>query len=205
MELNLSCFDELEQQIDAWKRGRTSNLGFNTLPKPTEKWMEEIEVRMEILRQKSVLYSLCFASSALQFVRIDLDVFVPELVKGNNYLTVLLLNDIGLYDYPIASIFEALRDNPNSSLEKIDLSGNYVKDFGLKAIAKTLKTNTSLQKLVCMNCKIGDEGAIAFSDALKINSTLYSIDVRGNKISTEGIKALADAMEINTTIIIMMY
>ena len=126
--------------------------------------------------------------------------FVKKLIRGNNSLTVLLLNDNKMGDHTIAPIFEALRDNPYSSLKKIDLSRNRLKDYGAEAIAETLRKNTNLSELVLVGCEIGDRGAMALGDMLKINTTLFSIDMRKNPISTTAIEAFADIMENNITI-----
>ena len=133
------------------------------------------------------------------------EAFVSELVRGNNFLKVLLLNNLGFYSYPITSIFEALRDDLNSTLEKIDLSGNFVETDGMVAVAETLKTNTSLNTLVLVNCGIMVEGIVALSVVLPNNTSLNSLDMRENLISDIGREALAKGIEGNNFIISLKY
>ena len=87
----------------------------------------------------------------------------------------------------------------NSVLVSLDISSNYIRGEGMRALASILASNTTaLRSLdVSRNQQITDLAAQCISPALAANSKLEVLDLSGNRISWVGASALADAASAN--------
>ncbi|XP_052273709.1 leucine-rich repeat-containing protein 74B-like [Dreissena polymorpha] len=70
----------------------------------------------------------------------------------------------------------------NTSIEKMDLEGNYMLGIGAKYLANVLKDNVYVTELTLSENKIGNMGAKAVCDLLMENKTITYLDLRGNNI-----------------------
>ncbi|XP_068687308.1 NLR family CARD domain-containing protein 3-like isoform X2 [Montipora foliosa] len=88
----------------------------------------------------------------------------------------------------------------NSTVTKLDLSGNGIGYSGVAAVAKAVETNSTLTQLYLPDNGMGDSGAAALAKAVEINSTLTELDLSANGIGDSGAAALAKAVGINSTL-----
>ena len=61
-------------------------------------------------------------------------------------------------------------------------------------------TNTTLQKLIMSQNKVRDAGAVEFARMLKVNKTLKVLNLRANQIGREGYEELGHALTLNSTL-----
>ena len=88
----------------------------------------------------------------------------------------------------------------NTSLEVLNLDGNYIGSEGGITIGQGLEKNTSLKKLILYQNYIGDEGAIAIGNALEKNISLQELNLGCNSIGDEGAIAIGNSLEKNTSL-----
>ncbi|CAM4659040.1 unnamed protein product [Leuciscus chuanchicus] len=89
----------------------------------------------------------------------------------------------------------ALKSNP-SHLRELDLSGNEIRNTGVKHLCDVLKdSHCKLERLRLRGCKMTDEGCSAVTSALKSNpSHLRELDLSENKLGDSGVKNLSDLL-----------
>ncbi|XP_073716424.1 protein NLRC3-like [Misgurnus anguillicaudatus] len=85
----------------------------------------------------------------------------------------------------------------SSCLRDLDLSGNKLRDSGVKRLFDVLKNpNCKLEKLKLSGCNIKDEGCAALASALKSNSHLRDLELSNNsKLRDSGVKRLSDGLK----------
>ena len=128
-------------------------------------------------------------------------VFVSTFTKAlkvNTSLTRVDLSGNNIGDPGAISLARTLQRN--TTLHNVCLSRIQMKDAGASALAKALTVNTSLTRLDLSSNNIGDPGAISLARALQRNSTLESVNL--SKIQMEGVgaRALAKALTVNTSL-----
>uniref|UniRef100_A0AAR2LVP0 NACHT domain-containing protein n=1 Tax=Pygocentrus nattereri TaxID=42514 RepID=A0AAR2LVP0_PYGNA len=109
----------------------------------------------------------------------------------------LLLNKNSITMKGCAALSSALCSNPSHLIE-LDLSDNLLGTSGVKKICEMLKNPQSvLQKLQLSFCSITEEGYAALGSALKSNrsSHLIELDIRGNNPGDTGVKKLVDLQD----------
>ncbi|XP_048041276.1 protein NLRC5-like isoform X3 [Megalobrama amblycephala] len=84
-----------------------------------------------------------------------------------------------------------------SHLRELSLSGNELKNTGVKHLSDVLKdSHCKLERLRLRSCDITDEGCSALTSALKSNpSHLRELELSGNKIKHKGVKHLCDLLK----------
>ncbi|XP_077071165.1 uncharacterized protein LOC143723099 isoform X3 [Siphateles boraxobius] len=110
-------------------------------------------------------------------------------------LEKLGLRSCCISDRGCAVLRSALRSNP--SLRELDLSGNNIKELGVKMLSYLLADpQCKLEKLGLRSCDISDGGCADLSSALRSNlSHLRELDLSENDITESGIKQLSALME----------
>ncbi|XDV23319.1 hypothetical protein PO909_027942, partial [Leuciscus waleckii] len=111
------------------------------------------------------------------------------------------LNTFNLWNCSITEkqcliLTSALKSNP-SHLRGLDLSGNKIKNTGVKHICDTLKDSLcTLERLSLFECSITEKQCISLASALKSNpSHLRELDLSGNQIRNTGVKHLCDVLK----------
>ena len=87
----------------------------------------------------------------------------------------------------------------NESLLNLDLSNNYIRDPGAKALATLLKHNRTLLSLNLEWNDISQTGIQALCEALTKNSSLTSLNLKYNK-ARGAVEALAQLLQTNSTL-----
>ena len=77
-----------------------------------------------------------------------------------------------------------------------------IRNDGLVALAKAIKTNSTLRELNLPDSGTGYDGVAALAQAIKTNSTLTKLDLSDNYglIRNDGLVALAKAIKTNSTL-----
>ena len=88
-----------------------------------------------------------------------------------------------------------------SALQKIDISHNFISDYGAAAIGECLKLNKVLKELNLSDNKINNYGVAKIADAIKINTTLLKLNISHNIISTDGVVAINEYLKFNKTLL----
>ncbi len=73
------------------------------------------------------------------------------------------------------------------TLKALVLSGSYLTENNVVALARMLKLNTSIESLNLSNCTITSDGGEAIAEALYDNRTLTKLDLRNNYITDDNI------------------
>merc|ERR1712238_390321 len=73
----------------------------------------------------------------------------------------------------------------NKTLNKLNISYNYIGEEGGKALAEMLMTNNTLNTLNIRNSNIGTEGGKALVKMLETNTTLKTLYLSGNDIRND--------------------
>ena len=95
-------------------------------------------------------------------------------------------------DAGAAAIAEAL--NTNTTLERLELSGNAVDAAGAAALAEALASSTSLKALNLSDNYVGAAGALSLASALRQNQSLVELRARANELGDEGVGAICEAL-----------
>uniref|UniRef100_A0A3Q2G3Z5 NACHT domain-containing protein n=1 Tax=Cyprinodon variegatus TaxID=28743 RepID=A0A3Q2G3Z5_CYPVA len=95
-----------------------------------------------------------------------------------------------------ASLFLALKSNP-SHLTELDMSGNDLKEAGIKELCNFLQTPLcKLQILLLMQCSLTESSGGYLGSALKSNSSqLTELDLSINFLKDDGVKRLCAFLE----------
>ena len=147
---------------------------------------------------------------------------IAEALKNNKTLQKLDISGNKIFDDVIITFSECLKNNitlmelsmsktnitikgtcalqVNSTLKKLDISGNEICDNGAIALSKYLECSTSLRELDVSGNNITYKGANAIAEALKGNKTLQKLDISGNRISDDVIITFSESLKYNTTL-----
>uniref|UniRef100_A0A671KID7 Uncharacterized protein n=1 Tax=Sinocyclocheilus anshuiensis TaxID=1608454 RepID=A0A671KID7_9TELE len=119
-------------------------------------------------------------------------------------LETLWFNHCGVTDEGCAALASALRSNP-SHLRDLDLTGNKLRDSGVKLLSDQLKdSHCKLEKLLksvivlyrLSNCGVTDEGCAALASALRSNpSHLRELNMSWNKLGDTAVNLLSDLLK----------
>ncbi|CAH1791138.1 unnamed protein product [Owenia fusiformis] len=101
----------------------------------------------------------------------------------------------GLGPLGTRAIARVLRDNV--SLEKLDLSGNWMEGDGGKAMARALEDNDYILDLTLADNRLGSRGAQHFSRILSNNAAVRKINLSGNNFDEDDGPCFAEAIEEN--------
>ncbi|ROL45186.1 NLR family CARD domain-containing protein 3 [Anabarilius grahami] len=118
---------------------------------------------------------------------------------GNPHCTleILRLRDCGITDEGCVALASALRSNP-SHLKELDLSGNKLRNIGVKRLSVLKSHPLSLRELDLGWNKLGDSGVQPLFAALENpNCKLKVLRLRDCKIAEEGCDALASTLKSN--------
>ena len=93
----------------------------------------------------------------------------------------------------------------NTTVKKLDLSYNFITDYGTMAISECLKINNTIQELnLSRNC-ITSKGARQLAKVICINKTLRKLDLLHNSICSDGMMYISDSLKHNTTLLELNY
>mmetsp|Transcript_9746 Transcript_9746/g.22926 ORF Transcript_9746/g.22926 Transcript_9746/m.22926 type:complete len:1441 (-) Transcript_9746:184-4506(-) len=148
--------------------------------------------------------------------------------KKSKHLTELDLSKNQIGSRGATSTLHAFRDNPNckikmlnfahneiwdpddgsffasnSSLQLLNLEGNFIHDEGVEAIAKGMirnVDNTNLKHLFLGWNGIGDEGAIQLARMFASNTSLETLGLGENDITSVGARAMLACLASNATL-----
>ena len=131
----------------------------------------------------------------------DLGILLPGLVKKDGESGVgnlsLVSNQItGIGGKQLGELF----DNPGCTLEKLNLSNNFLKSEGAVAFGKGLANNKKLREINLHMNRIGDEGTMAIASSLLTNASLTSLNLEHNGVGTEGSFVMASILRKNTVL-----
>ena len=86
----------------------------------------------------------------------------------------------------------------NLTLVELDLSDNYISDFGVKTLMDVLRTNKSILQKLHLGCnQITDQGAEYLSDMLKTNHSLTHLMLNRNSIGNPGVHSLCNVLALH--------
>ena len=88
-----------------------------------------------------------------------------------------------------------------SSLEKLDIGVNNLRDEGISHVAEALKQNKQLKELWIGECGMTDKGAASLASALTVNNSLKMLHMGGGagKLLTEkGLSTIAHSLTNNS-------
>ncbi|XP_045175359.2 leucine-rich repeat-containing protein 74B-like isoform X2 [Mercenaria mercenaria] len=86
----------------------------------------------------------------------------------------------------------------NTTIEKMDLEGNYILGIGTNYLSKVLKDNVYVTELILSENKMGNMGAKAICDLLLENKTITYLDLKGNNIEDGAAEDFYDMLSKNT-------
>ena len=121
-----------------------------------------------------------------------------EMLSCNKSLTELYLR---LCSIPEAGLREIARGLlQNTSLKKLDISGNKPGMEGSVALAGMLSCNKSLTELNLRSCDIPEGGLREIARGLLQNTSLKKLDISENNLGMEGSVALAEMLSCNKSL-----
>ena len=90
----------------------------------------------------------------------------------------------------------------NSTLNVLNLDGNFMHDEGAEQISKSIAANRNckLEKLYLGWNGISDDGATALAKMMEVNATLQVLGLAENDISNTGARAILAALAVNTSV-----
>ena len=124
--------------------------------------------------------------------------FFCDCLKINSTLFKLNLSGNKIGNKGVKTFSEII--GINTTLQELNISSNKIKDEGAKRLAEAIQVNTTLQELNISSNKITDEGAKRLAEAIQVNKTLQELNISSNKITDEGAKRLAKAIQVNKTL-----
>ena len=124
-------------------------------------------------------------------------------IEKNKHLIHHLTIEVAAYDKLLS---EYSKDRvvrsvmTDSTVTTLVLRYNLIRDDGVEALAKALKSHLTLVSLDLRDNEIGLKGARVLSEAIITNSTLTTLDLGYNSVTSEGAKELAKALKANSTL-----
>ncbi|XP_051726853.1 uncharacterized protein LOC127500029 isoform X44 [Ctenopharyngodon idella] len=121
---------------------------------------------------------------------------IAALLKDKHCtVNTLMLNNNSITAEGCVALTSAFNSNP-SNLKELDLSGNKLRNLGIKKICHLLENiQCRLEKLKLSDCSISKEGYKALASALRSNpSHLIELDLTGNDPGQSGVKELHDLL-----------
>ncbi|XP_062872067.1 NLR family CARD domain-containing protein 3-like [Trichomycterus rosablanca] len=112
-------------------------------------------------------------------------------------LEILRLCSCSVTDEGCAAVVSAVRSNPSSHLNKLDLNGNKPGESGEKLLSDLLKDpDCNLEKVVLCSCSVTDEGCAAVVSAVRSNpSHIRELNLNWNQPGDSGVKKLQDLLK----------
>ena len=120
---------------------------------------------------------------------------ISEAVRETAKLKILILHDCSITSRGAEDLARGLAQN--SSLEKLDISWNYlVGDDGISHVAEALKHNKQLKELWISWCGMTDKGAASLACALTVNNSLKMLHMGGVKgaLTEDGLSTIAHSL-----------
>jgi Ran GTPase-activating protein (RanGAP) involved in mRNA processing and transport len=138
---------------------------------------------------------------------------VVELDIGGNHLTKAAVAHLACFLPRVPNLEELdLRDNKAKEgirdlvpafpfrLQRVDLSNNYVRDYGAQCLGSWLATTGTLTDLELTDNQIGVPGAVALAQALQGGRGLRRLSLAYNQLGDEGAAAVAGGLTRNQTL-----
>lgn len=101
----------------------------------------------------------------------------------------------------LALVLGGGQSTPQTSLKRLDASGNAFGDAGAGAIGEAIGANGRLDDLNLSNNGIGREGVCAIAVGVEMNRALKILELSGNRgIGGVGADALAAAVRVNSSL-----
>jgi hypothetical protein len=100
----------------------------------------------------------------------------------------------------VQAVSKMIRDY--TSLETLNLAGNYIGNKGARDIAEMIQENMTIKSLILTNCSIGAQGLLDICTTLchDGNENLEFLDIEGNYIPDKQLKMLLVLMYKNRNI-----
>eukprot|EP01130_Rhizamoeba_saxonica_P014345 TRINITY_DN6261_c0_g1_i1.p1 TRINITY_DN6261_c0_g1~~TRINITY_DN6261_c0_g1_i1.p1 ORF type:complete len:985 (-),score=209.62 TRINITY_DN6261_c0_g1_i1:42-2996(-) len=124
-----------------------------------------------------------------------------DCLSFNTAITTVHLNSLGVNANEWVSLFTALKDNPNTSVNYLDLSDNKTfDDKSAKAMGEWISTTQhGIRYINISNCNVQKRGMVAIMEGLSQNainlSTLQTLITSNNRYDKEGSSALANLLK----------
>ncbi|MBS0358966.1 MAG: hypothetical protein JSS53_06845, partial [Proteobacteria bacterium] len=100
----------------------------------------------------------------------------------------------------IKLLLAAIRENPDSPLQYLDISYNNVKPGLVEDVVVFLKEHKKITYLNLAGCSVDDSGMKILSEYLKINTVLSVLNLDANLFQGPGLLFLLDALKVNRCI-----
>ncbi|XP_035826749.1 leucine-rich repeat-containing protein 74A [Aplysia californica] len=91
----------------------------------------------------------------------------------------------------------ALSLKDSITLEKLDISGNWIGPDGARFMGRLLEENDYLTELTLADNKIGTEGGLHLAKMISVNGGLRKLDVSGNELDDKCAEAFSLSLENN--------
>lgn len=125
---------------------------------------------------------------------------ISKALEKNTYLTYLdlSLNEIGPTG---AEVIARLLGNPASTLQHVNLYGNYLGAIGVRHVCDAMRNNKEVRILCLGNNNATDAAAEGIATMLHANGTLESLDLRFNSLTAAAVKPIAqEGIKANTSL-----
>jgi hypothetical protein len=123
-------------------------------------------------------------------LQLDGAIQIANLLEHTQTLQSIFLFKNELFDQGVELIVRVLIENPNHSLQKLNLCQNGITDKGAEVLANLISTNKSLTALDVNNNHITSNGAFVLAPSLASNRNLLLFSVWNNQICESGAQEL---------------
>jgi len=130
----------------------------------------------------------------------DFDKIIKKLDENDKELAELDAYN-NLNEKQIIILCNALKNN--TSLIKLNLSGNHIRIEGAKKIAEVIKYNTYLKIIMLESCGLYADKLKSITEALETNTTLSELYLARNEIGSEDAPNIAAVLKVNVTLTIL--